>query len=129
MTAELKAQFLRLYQMALTDGNFSRSEWKMLYEFAAERNISKKDLDNVILTTTGDLEVPKSIEKKLEYLYDFAVMAWADGYVSKDEIATLHKFCLHFGFLEENVEELSDYFLTSVKEGESKYESIKTLTA
>lgn len=37
ITAELQAQFIRLYQMAVTDGNFSPPlEWKMLYEFAEE---------------------------------------------------------------------------------------------
>ncbi|HZK08585.1 MAG TPA: hypothetical protein VFC92_10340 [Bacteroidales bacterium] len=129
ITAELQAQFLRLYQMAMTDDDFSPLEWKMLYEFAEERNISSDELDKVLLSTTGHLVVPESIDQKLEYLFDFARMIWADGSVSDDERVTLKKFCRKFGFLEENIVELSDYFIASVKEGKTKYDIIKELNS
>ena len=129
ITTELQAQFLRLYQMAMTDGDFSPLEWKMLYEFAEERNISKEELDKILLFTTGNLQVPESIEQKLEYLFDFARMIWADQFVSDDERVTLKKFCRKFGFLEENIEELSEYLIESVKEGKSKFDIIKELNS
>lgn len=129
ITTELQAQFLRLYQMAMTDGDFSPLEWKMLYEFAEERNISKEELDKILLSTTGNLEVPESIEQKLEYLFDFARMIWADHFVSDDERVTLKKFCRKFGFLEENIEELSEYLIESVKEGKTKSDIIKELNS
>ncbi len=129
ITAELQAQFLRLYQMAMTDDDFSPLEWKMLYEFAEERNISSDELDKVLLSTTGHLVVPESIDQKLEYLFVFASMIWADGFVSDDERVTLKKFCRKFGFLEENIDELSDYFIASVKEGKTKFDIIKELNS
>lgn len=128
ITTELKAQFLRLYQMAMTDGDFSPLEWKLLYQFGEERNITKNELDSILLSTTGNLEVPESIEKKIEYLYDFARMIWADNHVSEDEEVTLKKFCKKFGFLDENIDELSFYLIDSVKNGKTKFEIINELT-
>ncbi len=127
ITTELQAQFLRLYQMAMTDGDFSPLEWKMLYEFAEERNISKEELDKILLSTTGNLQVPEAIEQKIEYLYDFARMIWADGIVTDDERSTLKKFCSKFGFLDENIDELADYLINCVKEGKTKSDIIKEL--
>lgn len=113
----LQAQFLRLYQLAMTDGDFSPLEWKMLYQFATERNISKDELDKILLSTTGELEVPEKIEEKIEYLFDFSRMIWADGKVTEDELLTLKKFCRKFGFIEENINDLADYLIESVKKG------------
>lgn len=127
ITTELQAQFLRLYQMAMTDGDFSPLEWKMLYEFASERNVSKEELDKILLSSSGNLSVPESIETKIEYLYDFARMILADGIVTEDEKITLKKFCKKFGFLEENIEELGNYLIDSVKQGKTKYEVLEEL--
>jgi len=127
ISIELQAQFLRLYQMAMTDGDFSPLEWKMLYEFGEERNISKKELDKILLSTSGNLQVPESIEQKLEYLFDFARMIWADGHVSEDERVTMKKFCRKFGFLEENIEELSEYLIQCAIERKSKFDILKEL--
>jgi len=128
ISTELKAQFLRLYQMAMTDGDFSPLEWKLLYQFGEERNISKEELDRILLSTTGNLEIPESIENKIEYLIDFARMIWADGQVTEDEKITLKKFCKKFGFLDENIDELSTYLIESVKNGKTKIEIINELT-
>lgn len=130
VSAELKSHFLNLYQIALSDGNFSTSEMKMLYEFAEERGVSKNSL-NQLLVNPGQhvIEIPNSIEEKLSYLIDFCVMSWADGIVVEDEINTLKKFILSFGFLDENVDELAKYLLDSVEQGQTKNEIIKKLNS
>ncbi len=119
ISTELKAQFLRLYQIALADDNFSPLEAKMLYEWAEERDIAKEMLDDILLSSTGELEIPTTVENKIRYLYDFAVMAWADGEISIDERTTMKKFALKFGFEEENISDLTSYLLDSVGEGVS----------
>lgn len=129
ISTELQAQFLRLYEMALSDGDFSPLERKMLYQFAEDRNISNDELDRILLSSTGNLDIPNSVEQKLDYLIDFAKMSWADGNVSEDERATLKKFCRKFGFLEENVEELSEYLINSVEQGKTKFDIIKELNS
>jgi len=111
ITTELKSHFLRLYQMALSDENFDVLEMKMLYKFAEDRNVSKKELDNILSSDKQLNEIPKTLESKIEYLYDLAVMIWADEIVTDDEITTLKKYCLKFGFLEENISELSNFLI------------------
>jgi len=117
ISTQLKAQFLRLYQIALADDNFSPLEAEMLYNWAEERGIDKGELDEILLSSTGQLEIPKTIEDKIRYLYDFAVMSWADGEISEDERDAMEKFALKFGFEEENVSDLTAYLLDSVKRG------------
>lgn len=121
---ELKSQFLRLYQMALTDDNFSPLELKWLYKFAEERNVPKDELDKILLTPNNQLAIPESIEEKIGSLYDLSCMIWADGKVDNEERIALKKYCRKFGFLDENIDKLSQYLIDSVKKGKSKQEVI-----
>lgn len=124
---ELKAQFLRLFELALADGNFSPLELKMLYKFGDERNIPQEELDKILLSTTGELEIPNTVEKKIEYLFDFARMAWADEQISEDEKSNMQKFARKFGFIDENIESLVDYLVDAVKEGKTKIDVVNEL--
>jgi uncharacterized tellurite resistance protein B-like protein len=127
ITNELKSHFLRLYQIAITDDNFSPLELKMLYKFAEDRNVPKEELDKILLTAPNQLIIPDSIEKRIEYLYDLSCMIWADGVVDIEERNALKKYCKKFEFLDENIEELSQYLLDSVENGKSKQEVINEL--
>ena len=127
ISAELKGHFLRLYQLAMTDGNFSPEEWKFLYKIGEERGVSKEDLNNVLLTTSGTLAIPETVEKRIEYLFDFSRMRWADGKVVEDEITALKKYCKRFEFLDENIEGLVKYLLESVKKGKTKEDILSEL--
>ena len=55
-------------------------------------------------------------------------MIWADEIVTKDEINTLKKYCIKFGFLEENITELSDFLINNAKKNVSKEEVLNQLT-
>lgn len=116
ISTELKSHFLRLYQMAFSDDNFDVLELQMLYKFAEERGVTKEQLDYILLNPSHDTKVPESLEEKIEYLYDLALMIWVDNVVTKDEVITLKKYCLKFGFLKENLEELTEFLLNSAKE-------------
>ena len=127
-TENIKAHFLRLYQMALCDDNFSPLELKALYKSAEERGISPKKLDEILLNPVNSkVTIPDSIEEKIDYLYDLTVMIWADGVVSPNERTSLEKYALMFGFMEENALQIVDYFIDSVKEGKSKTDIINDL--
>jgi len=120
-TESLKAHFLRLYQMAICDDNFSPLELKALYKSAEDRGISPKNLDEILLNPVNSkIAVPQSIEEKIDYLYDLTVMIWADGEVSPNERTSLEKYVLMFGFMEENSLQIVDYLIDSVKDGKSK---------
>lgn len=127
ISAELKSHFLRLYQIALSDENFSHLEMQLLYKFAEERGITEIELDYILIGSAGKVIVPESIEKKIEYLYDFALMIWADDIVTEDEKIALKKYIIKFEFSEETVEELSTYLLKSAKEEKSKEDLLNEL--
>ncbi len=115
ISTELKSHFLRLYQIAFTDDNFDVLELQMLYKFAEERGISKDQLNDILLHPSQDSIIPKLLEGKIEYLYDLALMIWADGIVTDDEVNTLRKYCLKFDFEEENVKDICEFLLENAK--------------
>lgn len=128
ITENLKAHFLRLYQMAICDDDFSALELKMLYKCAEERGISSRNLDEILLNPINLKSlVPQTIEEKVDYLYDLTVMIWADGIVSPNEYSAMQKYVLMFGFLEENVTAIVDYLIEAVKIGKDKNEILYEL--
>lgn len=127
ITTELKSHFLRLYQIAFADDNFDALEMQMLYKFAEERGLTRDQLNDILLNPSHNSAIPKSLEKRVEYLYDLAIMIWADEKVTEDEYITLKKYCSKFEFLDENISELADYLLESAKNGLSKEEILKTI--
>lgn len=127
ISIELKSHFLRLYQIALSDEDFDILEMRMLYEFAEERGVSKEQLNELLLSPSNYSSVPDSQEKRVEYLYDLAVMIWADGKVTEDEYNTLKKYCKKFDFLEDNIIPLTDFLLENAKNKTSKEEILKNL--
>jgi len=54
-------------------------------------------------------------------------MIWADGVVSENEYSALKKYVAMFGFLEENVKDIADYFIEAVKQGKNKTDILTDL--
>ncbi len=128
ISENLKAHFLRLYQLAICDDNFSLLELKMLYKFAEERGVTSKNLDEILLKPFDSKNIiPELLEEKIDYLYDLTVMIWADEKIDDNERAALEKYIKLFGFVEENATAIADYFLKTVKEGKTKHEIIHEL--
>ncbi len=116
ISAELKSHFLRLYKMALSDDNFDVLELNMLYHFAEERGIPKEELEKLLLNPIDhESIIPEGLDERIEYLYDLAKMIWADEKITEDERNTLKKYCRKFGFLDENIEDLTEYLLECAK--------------
>lgn len=115
ISTALKSHFLRLYQIACADENFDVLEMKQLYLFAAQRGIDTQQLQNILIDPVFRLSIPESLDERIEYLYDLAVMTWADEHISEDEYNTLRKFCKNFEFDEENIEQICDFLLDCAK--------------
>ncbi|MCT3648904.1 hypothetical protein HZQ44_12985 [Elizabethkingia anophelis] len=121
ISENLKAHFLRLYQMAICDDNFSKLELKMLYRFAEERGVTAKNLDEILLSPVDTKNtLPQTLEDKIEYLFDLVLMIWADDHVDDNERSALEKYIKLFGFVEENVSAIANYLLEAVKSGKTK---------
>ena len=113
ITAEIKGHFLRLYAMAFSDSNFHVAELDMLYSFAEERGISKSELHAVLTSPVTDAVIPESHKERIDYLYDFACMAWADGKIVEDEKNTLRKYCKLFEIDNNELEDFLNNLLES----------------
>lgn len=124
ITTELKSHFLRLYQMAFSDDNFDVLEMQMLYSFAEERGLTKEQLNDILLNPSHNSSIPEDLETRVEYLYDLAIMIWADEVITDDEYITLKKYCKKFEFLDENITQLADFLLDAAKKGTAKEELI-----
>ncbi|KFF15688.1 hypothetical protein [Flavobacterium hydatis] len=130
ITLELKSHFLRLYQMALSDNKFDVLELQMLYHFADERGIPKEELDKLFLNPIStELCIPNELNTRIEYLYDFARIIWADEKITDDEINMLKKYCRIFNFLDENINELTHYLIDCVQKNIQKEEIISQLNS
>lgn len=128
ITLELKSHFLRLYQMAMADDQFNVLELQMLYHFADERGIPKEELDKLFLNPINvEFVIPEALNTKIEYLYDLTKIIWADEKVTDDELNMLKKYCRKFDFVEENINDLSDYLINCVQKNISKEEIISQL--
>ena len=124
----IKSHFLRLYQIALADGEFSALELKMLYKFAEERGVSKSHLDDILLNPVDASNlVPEDINEKIGFLFDFSAMIWADEIVTDDELFTLKKYIKRFGFLDENIDSLADYLIEAIKNNKTRKDIINEL--
>lgn len=116
INTELKSHFLRLYQIACSDSNFDVLEMKQLYKFAEQRGVGTEHLNNILTNSVHNLEVPASIDTKIEYLYDLAIMIWIDKEVTEDEYNLLKKYCETFEFLPENIDKICDYLIDCAKQ-------------
>lgn len=123
INTELQSHFLRLYQIACADNNFDVLEMKQLYKFAELRGVGTEYLNNILTNPVYQLEVPNSIEKKIEYLYDLAIMIWADQKVTEDEYNLLKKYCETFEFLSENIDRICNYLIDCAKQ-EKEFQEI-----
>jgi len=130
LTTQLKSHFLRLYQMALTDDNFNALELQMLYHFADERGVPKEELEKLFQNPISyEADLPEDLNTRIEYLYDLTRIIWADEKVTTDELNTLKKYCKKFEFLDENIDDLANYFIDCVQKGIGKQEIINQLNA
>ena len=97
-----------------------------MYEFGKLRGVTKEEIEGLILNpNTVQFKIPNLTITKIEYLFDFAKMIWADGKVDDYERQTLKMFCKKFGFEEENINALSDYLLEQAHKKTPKMDFLK----
>lgn len=124
---ELQGQFLRLYRIACSNKNFDVLEMKQLYKFAEMRGVETQHLDNLLKNQVGEQDIPQSIEKRIEYLYDLAIMIWVDREVTEDEYNLLKKYCETFDFLPENSAGICDYLIACAKQEKQLQEVLNSI--
>jgi hypothetical protein len=129
LTSTLKSHFLNLYSIALSDTQIDTVELELLFNFGIKRGIEKEEIEKIILNPhLVKFSIPDDVLEKIEYLYEFAVMIWADGKVDDYERETLFKFCEKFGFESENIPSIVEFLLEEANKEtslEEIYEMVK----
>ena len=82
----------------------------------------------MLLTHILSHSLPNTILEKVESLYDFARIAWADGKIDDNERELLNIFCLKFGFEKENTSTIVEFLLDEVYKKTSKEDIFKIVT-
>ncbi|MCJ0742222.1 hypothetical protein [Pedobacter montanisoli] len=116
ITAALQSRFLRLYQMACADEDFDTPEMKQLYLFAEQRGVETSQLEKILTNPLARISIPETRDERVEYLYDLAVMTWADKEVTDDEYNTLQKFCRRFQFEDTNIDSICSFLLNCAEQ-------------
>lgn len=117
MNEGLKSHFLNLYSMVMADGEVSTKEKMELYRIGEEfYDVKPEEFNKLLLSDEILFYIPQTQEEKIFYLYDFALVAWADGKVSDEEVQVLKRFALRFGVQEGEVQPLIDLLLEKAKE-------------
>jgi len=113
-----KKMFLGLYQMVLADAEVHPKELELLYKIGKEKcGISDEDIQQAVFSPNTFVSLENlSDDERIEYLYDLARIAWADGKIENTERETLQKASMRLGFAEENVVEISEFLLAQAKD-------------
>lgn len=126
MNEGLKSHFLNLYSMVMADGEVSQREKTELYRIGEEfYNVKQEEFDRLFLSDEILFYIPQTEEEKLLYLYDFALIAWADGSVVDEERQMLEHFALRFGVQPDEVKPLIDLLLDKAEQHLSHEELMK----
>lgn len=103
--------------MALSDVEITTSELEELYHIGQERGIAKEEINEIILNPDKvQFYFPETLEEKVEYLYDFVKIIFADGKVDSNEQRLLNAFIIKFGFHEEHSENICAFLISSFKD-------------
>lgn len=122
----LKGHFLNLYHMALSDTEIDMKELETLYLIGEEKGISREEIDEMVIQKVSTpFQAPETVLEKIESLYDFARIAWADGKVDANERQLLQTFAVKFGFEDANIPIIIEFLLDEAQKGTSKSEIFK----
>lgn len=118
MNENEKKMFLGLYQMLLADAEIHPNELELLYQIGKEKGgISEDEIQRAIFSPNTAISLETlSDEGRIEYLYNLARIAWADGKIHDKEKEILEDASKRLGFSEENVTEITEFLLEQAKE-------------
>jgi len=108
---------MNLYGMMMADLEISPLEKAELYRIGKEEfGLSAEELDKLVISDEILFYMPENETNKILYLYDMALMAWADGKIVDDEKELLKKTMKKFGIIDSEINELTEFLLAKAKE-------------
>ncbi|MBO6117889.1 MAG: TerB family tellurite resistance protein [Bacteroidales bacterium] len=126
MKESLKSHLLNLYCMVVADGEISPKEKTELYRIGRDLyGVTEDEINKLIFTDDIVFYIPETLEDKILYLYDLALIAWADGKITDDERHLLSTYAKKFGVLKTETEELINFLLEKAQSKLSHEELLK----
>lgn len=117
ISPSLRSHFINLYSMMMADLEVSPLERAELYRIGKDEfGLSSEELDNLVISDEILFFMPENETNKILYLYDMALMAWADGKIVDDEKELLKKTMKKFGIIDSEVDSLAEFLLTKAQE-------------
>jgi uncharacterized tellurite resistance protein B-like protein len=117
MDEKSKRLFLELYQMILSDMEVHPKELETLYQIGKERGVSEAEIHKVLFSPNSFVSLEKlNNDERIEYLYNLARIAWADGVLDERETTTLQNASKWLGFAKENAEAIATFLLEQARE-------------
>ncbi|NCP85132.1 MAG: TerB family tellurite resistance protein [Bacteroidetes bacterium] len=128
MNENFKKLFLELYQMILSDSEVHPQELELLYLLGKDKGISEQEIQAAVFSPNNLFSSESlSDDEKINYLYNMAQIAWADGKLDDREKEALHNTCKRLGFTEEYVSEISDFLLAQAENNKTINEVLQTI--
>lgn len=120
--------FASIVKMAMADGVITEEEEKLLKKVAKKLHILE-DVEQEVLKNYKEYPIttPHNYEDRIELLYDYTKMIYADGSVSAKEASVLRKVCVGLNFPLDNVEKVADEAIHLVLNDNSLEEFTKAI--
>ncbi|MDV7186477.1 TerB family tellurite resistance protein [Lutibacter sp. TH_r2] len=101
--------FAGVVKLAMADGTISEGEEKLLKRIAKNLHILEEKYDDILENYVDyPVTTPHNYDDRIELLYDYARMIFADDSATGDEAKVLRKICVGLGFPTDNVDKVSD---------------------
>lgn len=101
--------FAGLVKLAMADGIITDGEEKLLNRASKNLHISEENTKHIIENYLDYPETsPHGYDDRIELLYDYTKMLYADDEVTKKEVNLLRKICVGLGFPVDNVDKVAD---------------------
>lgn len=120
MDLSLKSQFLSLYHMILADGIIDARELETLYKIGIEQyHLTQEEITAVVRDAGSSFILPTTLQGKVQFLYNLAMIALAYGTVDPEEKALLNKYITRMGFEDANADGIAEFLFESIRNDKS----------
>lgn len=101
--------FAGLVKLAMADGVISEGESKLLNRAAKKLHILEAEVKNIIANYKNyPVTTAHGYDDRIELLYDYAKMLYADDKVASKEASLLRRISVGLGFPVDNVDKVTD---------------------
>ena len=101
--------FASIVKLAMADGVITSKEEAFLLKMSRKLHIIEEKAEEILKNYQDySYTTPHGYDDRIELLYDYTRMIYADDAVDKKEVSVLRKICVGLGFPTDNAEKVAD---------------------